>query len=179
MSPMSQSKAMSASDNLTVSHGWTLAAHPLFLDQLERLVAAVETERLKSVAGSRPTANAKLLAALFRLVFDIIPSNPGNPDYRQGSTLGQDRKHWFRAKFGNQRFRLFFRYSTQAKLIIFAWVNDEQSLRTYGARTDAYAVFRSMLDSGNPPEDWTELSKAALDRSSIERFASSTDRTEK
>ena len=31
------------------------------------------------------------------------------PEYRQGGTLGDDRKHWFRAKF-LQQYRLFFRY---------------------------------------------------------------------
>jgi excisionase family DNA binding protein len=28
-----------------------------------------------------------------------------------------------------RRFRLFFRYDTKAKIIVFAWVNDEQTLR--------------------------------------------------
>lgn len=62
--------------------------------------------------------------------------------YRQGSTLGDDYRHWFRAKFGNGRFRLFFLYDSMAKVIIFAWVNDETTLRTYGAKTDAYKVFK-------------------------------------
>jgi hypothetical protein len=50
-------------------------------------------------------------------------------------------------------------------------VNDENSLRTYGSRTDAYKVFRSMLDGGNPPDDWDELCKAASDKSAITRLA--------
>jgi toxin YhaV len=71
--------------------------------------------------------------------------------------LGPSRKHWFRAKFGGGRFRLFFRYSSSAKIIVYAWVNDNETLRTYGAKSDAYAVFKAMLDRGNPPEDWAEL----------------------
>ena len=85
------------------------------------------------------------------------PEDPSRADYRQGGTLGEDRKHWFRAKLGGGRFRLFFRYSSSAKIIIYAWVNDETTLRTYGAKTDAYAVFRKMLDKGNPPDDWAAL----------------------
>jgi toxin YhaV len=141
-------------------HGWELFAHPLFLDQLEKLTAAVERLREKDRRGWRTSANAKLLAALHKLVFETIPEDPTRPEYRQGGTLGRDRKHWFRAKFGGGRFRLFFRYSTSAKVIIFAWVNDETTLRTYGAKTDAYAVFRKMLDKGNPPDDWASLVKA-------------------
>jgi toxin YhaV len=142
-------------------NGWELFAHPLFLDQLEKLTAAVERARKKDPRSWRKSANAKLLAALHRLVFETIPEDPTRPEYRQGGTLGEDRKHWFRAKFGAGRFRLFFRYSAKAKVIIFAWVNDETTLRAYGAKTDAYAVFRKMLDKGNPPDDWAALLEAA------------------
>jgi len=140
---------------------WQLLAHPLFLDQLEKLGAAVERSRAEDPRGWRQSANAKLLAALRQLTFEIIPQDPARADYRQGATLGADRKHWFRAKFGGGRFRLFFRYSSSARVIVFAWVNDENSLRAYGAKSDAYAVFRQMLDKGNPPDDWASLLAAA------------------
>lgn len=144
-------------------NGWQLFAHPLFLDQIEKLAAAVEKARAKDPRSWRKSANAKLLAALRQLVFETIPQDPTRSEYRQGGTLGAARKHWFRAKFGGGRFRLFFRYSSGAKVIVFAWVNDETTLRTYGAKSDAYAVFRKMLDSGNPPDDWAALIAAASD----------------
>lgn len=137
--------------------GWCLLAHPLFLDQLEKLSAAVERLKQKEPQNWRESADAKLLAALRQLVFETIPQEPTRPVFRQGGTLGGDRKHWFRAKFGGGRFRLFFRYSASARVIIYAWVNDENTLRTYGARSDAYAVSRRMLDKGNPPDDWAAL----------------------
>ena len=138
-------------------NGWTLYAHPLFLDQLERLTVTVERAAKKDPKGYASTANAKLLAAMRKLMFEVIPVDPTRPEFRQGGTLGPERKHWFRAKFGSGRFRLFFRYSSSAKIIIYAWVNDANSLRTYGSKSDAYAVFRAMLDKGNPPEDWNAL----------------------
>ncbi|MCK5911681.1 MAG: type II toxin-antitoxin system YhaV family toxin [Caulobacter sp.] len=139
--------------------GWELFAHPEFTAQLERLVAAVARAKAKDPKGYAKTANAKLLAQLEALVWDIIPADPAHPSYRQGVTLGPAHKHWFRAKFGGGRFRLFFRYRTDAKIIVYAWVNDQDTLRTYGARTDAYAVFKSMLDDGSPPDDWRQLVK--------------------
>ena len=151
-------------------NGWQLFAHPLFLDQIDKLAGAVERARAKDPRGWRKSANAKLLAALRQLVFETIPQDPTRVEYRQGGTLGDARKHWFRAKFGNGRFRLFFRYSTSAKIIIFAWVNDETTLRTYGAKSDAYAVFRKMLDKGNPPDSWEALLTAASDSSARERL---------
>ncbi len=146
---------------MSITNGWHLFAHPLFLAQLEKLTVAVEKLQQSDPVGYQKTANAKLLAALRQLVFETIPSNPTRADYRQGGTLGSDRKHWFRAKFGNGRFRLFFRFDSKAKIIIFAWVNDETTLRTYGSKTDAYAVFRKMLDEGNPPDSWSALLDAS------------------
>jgi toxin YhaV len=40
--------------------------------------------------------------------------------------------HWRRAKFLS-RFRLFFRYNSKAKVIIYAWVNEENTLRKAGS----------------------------------------------
>jgi toxin YhaV len=142
---------------MTIVNGWTLYAHPLFTDQLDRLTTAVERAKRKDPKTYQSTANAKLLAQLQRLAFETIPVDPARPEFRQGGTLGPSRKHWFRAKFGGGRFRLFFRYSSSAKIIVYAWVNDSETLRTYGAKSDAYAVFKAMLDKGNPPEDWAEL----------------------
>lgn len=155
---------------MLVVNGWQLFAHPLFLDQIERLTAAVERARKKDAKGFAATANAKLLAALRKLAFETIPSDPTRPEYRQGGTLGAGRKHWFRAKLGGQRFRLFFRYNSAARIIIYAWVNDENSLRAYRSKTDAYAVFRAMLDKGDPPDDWDALVKAAASAPAKTRF---------
>ena len=65
---------------------------------------------------------------------------------------------------------MFFRFSTSAKVIVFAWVNDENTLRTYGSKSDAYAVFRKMLDKGNPPDDWAALLAAASESEARERL---------
>jgi toxin YhaV len=146
---------------MPVAGGWQLFAHPLFLDQIEKLTAAVERARAKDPRGWPHSANAKLLAALRQLMFTTIPQDPGRAEYRQGGTLGDGRRHWFRAKFGGGRFRLFFRYSSSAKIIIVAGVNDETTLRTYGSKSDAYAVFRRMLDKGDPPDSWAALLAAA------------------
>ncbi|MDN3711431.1 type II toxin-antitoxin system YhaV family toxin [Paracoccus cavernae] len=154
---------------LTIN-GWTILAHPLFLDQLEKLTQTVEALKAKKPEDYRKNANTKLLAALNKLVFEAVPADPTATAYRQGSTLGDDYKHWFRAKFGNGRFRLFFRYDSNAKVIIFAWVNDETTLRTYGAKTDAYTVFKGMLNDGNPPDDWAALHKAASEVEAVERL---------
>lgn len=154
---------------LTIN-GWTILAHPLFLDQLEKLTGTVEALKAKKPDECQKNANTKLLAALNKLVFQTVPADPTATAYRQGATLGDAYKHWFRAKFGNGRFRLFFRYDSNAKVIIFAWVNDETTLRTYGAKTDAYKVFKGMLEDGNPPDDWSALHWAASAQGAVDRL---------
>jgi len=147
-------------------NGWKLFAHPLFLSQFEALLAQVELLRQQHPDGYGRKKPAKLLAAISKLIFDVIPQDPARPEYRLGDTLGDEYKHWFRAKF-YQQYRLFFRYHKASKVIVFAWVNDEDSLRAYGSSEDAYRVFRRMLESGHPPNDWDGLleeSKASTER---------------
>lgn len=152
---------------LLVVNGWRIGLHLQILIQLERLITAVEKDRLE---GRRSSQAAMILASLRKLMFIDIPADPARTIYRQGHTLGDGRKHWFRAKFGNGRYRLFFRYSTRARIILFAWVNDEKSLRTYGSPTDAYATFSHMLDAGNPPDDWDTLLKACATDDTVARL---------
>lgn len=144
-----------SADPLAIN-GWALYAHPLFLDQIEALIAQVEQLRGKDpVAYVRKNA-AKRLAAISHLIFEAIPQDPTRPEYRQGGALGERRKHWFRARFF-QQYRLFFRYHQPSRVIVYVWVNDEDSKRAYESGNDAYRVFRKMLDAGCPPDDWNSL----------------------
>ena len=139
-----------------VIHGWTIFAHPLFLDQLEALMQHVDALRQKDPRGYSKKNAAKRLAAISKLAFEDIPQDPTRPEYRQGNTLGNENKHWFRAKFF-QQYRLFFRFHAPSKMIVFAWVNDDNTKRAYESDDDAYRVFSKMLASGHPPSDWAQL----------------------
>lgn len=136
--------------------GWTIYAHPLFLEQLEALTAQVEELKRKDPVGFGKKNATNRLAAIAKLTFEVIPQDPTRPEYRQGNTLGDEHRHWFRAKFF-QQYRLFFRFHAQARVIVFAWVNDEDTKRAYESADDAYRVFRRMLDSVRPPSDWDQL----------------------
>lgn len=139
-----------------VVNGWTLFAHPLFLDQVAELVEKVAALKAANPAGYRGKNAVKRLAAINKLIFDEIPSDPADPKFRQGNTLGDEHRHWFRAKFF-QQYRLFFRFHAESRIIVFAWVNDDTTLRAYDSRSDAYRVFKGMLEDGNPPGDWKAL----------------------
>lgn len=116
----------------------------------------VETLRRKDPTGYLQKNAGKRLAAIGTLAFEVIPQDPARAEFRQGNTLGEGHKHWFRAKFF-QQYRLFFRYHAPSKVIVYAWVNDEGTKRAYERSDDAYGAFRKMLERGPRPDDWNKL----------------------
>jgi toxin YhaV len=141
-------------------HGWALLFHAGLIEQLRKLQAAAERAERNDPQGAQHNANVKLLRALSQLILDGIPGDPSRDAYRQGNTMGTAFRHWRRAKIG-RRFRLFFRYDSHARVIVYAWVNDAQTLRSAGSKSDPYAVFETMLSRGNPPDDWAVLMAAS------------------
>lgn len=143
-----------------IANGWKLYLHPLFEQQLRSLVDQVDRLAKRDPAGYREHPAAKLLATINRYMREVIPRDPNAREFRQGDTLGTDNRHWFRAKF-HQRYRLFYRFSSSERVIVYAWVNDERTLRKAGSKSDPYRVFRAMLEAGDPPATMEELLKRA------------------
>ena len=94
----------------------------VFSTRLENLHAAARRAHKRGDSGN---ANIKLFERISRLVLETIPADPGGAEYRLGNTLGGEHRHWRRAKIG-RRFRLFFRYDTTSRVIVYAWVNDRE-----------------------------------------------------
>ena len=141
-------------------HGWNLLFHDGLIEQLQKLQTAAQKAKAQDPQGFESNANLKLFNALAQLMLETVPSDPSRDEYRQGNTMGPAFRHWRRAKLG-RRFRLFFRFDSKTRIIIFAWVNDENTLRSSGSKTDPYAVFQKMLQRGNPPDDWAALVSAS------------------
>ena len=141
-------------------HGWNLLFHACLVGQLQKLYAAAERAKRRDPRGSDTNANVRLFVALSKLIFEAVPSDPNREEYRQGNTMGSAYRHWRRAKIG-RRFRLFFRFDSKTRIIIFAWVNDAHTLRASGSKNDPYMVFRQMLERGCPPDDWGTLLSAS------------------
>lgn len=139
-------------------NGWTILFHRQMVDQLEGLA---ETYR-RALEADPETAplkpQAKLLAAVSDHILRVVPENPADRRFEQGNTIGQEHRGWRRVKIF-QRFRLFFRFHSPSRTIVFAWLNDEGSLRARGSRDDVYRTFKRMLERGNPPSDWSALVK--------------------
>lgn len=143
-----------------VVNGWTLLQDPAFSEGYENLVATVGGLREKHPETYQKKAPTKILAAIEKLTKEVIPADPTSSAFDLGNTIGPEHRAWKRAKF-LQQFRLFFRYDTKSKIIIYGWVNDENTKRAYGSKTDAYWVFQKRLAAGDPPTDWSDLMRRA------------------
>jgi len=56
-------------------------------------------------------------------------------------------------------------------LTMHAWVNDVGTQRAYESSEDAYQVFRKMLKSGHPPDNWGQLlAEARTEEQGLQRF---------
>jgi toxin YhaV len=142
-------------------NGWRLYAHPAFSQPLDALILAVETLQRKQPEAYRSHPKTKLLKRTLDLILVEIPRDPNAPEFQLGNTLGTAYRHWRRAKFLG-RFRLFFRFSSAHKAIVYAWVaytraGDAGTLRKAGSHSDPYAVFTKRLQEGNPPDEWDDL----------------------
>jgi len=152
------------------ANGWQLFQHPLFKDQFDRLLAEVE-----KLAQTQPNSytnhkSAKLLKRITDLISTEIPADPGHERFNQGTTLGHGYQHWKRAKFGkDRRYRLFFRYEQRKiggklrRVLIYAWVNDESTLRKAGDKNDPYNLFAKGLKAGKPPDSIEALLKESVE----------------
>lgn len=142
-------------------NNWDLFYFRLFaerLTQLEQDVAALAAADPNGFSGH---PKAKLLRAVFDSITQDVPGNPEHEKFRLGKTLDA-YSNWRRVKRGlPPRYRLFFKFTSAQRKIIYAWLNDDSTLRKDGDRNDVYEVFKRLLRRGEVPDSIDELLRQA------------------
>ncbi len=110
-----------------VVNGYTLLFHPALVAQLERLLLGVTRDGTRE---SKSGTQSKGTAA---------------------TSSAKVLAHLYFAMLGEIPFR------QDLRLIVYGWVNDSETLRSYGSTTDASRRFGQMLEAGTPPDDWPTL----------------------
>lgn len=134
-------------------NGWKIFYHPVFGDHYNQLRArARELKETLSADEFKAHSEVKLLAAVKRAITEVVPTDPNRADF----WLRDDLAKFRRVKgFGlPDRCRLFYVFSSAAKTVIYLYLNDAGTLRKEGARTDPYAVFADLVDSGKLGDDY-------------------------
>jgi len=148
-----------------IANGWRLYYYRIFKAALDELELAVSKLAANDPEGYKTQPQTKLLASVFRVITQLVPANPDAPDLRLGKTLGSGNTHWRRVKKGMpDRYRLFFRFaSNPVKVVVHVWLNDENTLRKAGSKTDMYEAFKRKLARGVVPNDIDALLREALE----------------
>lgn len=146
-----------------VANGWRLYYYRTFKVALDELEAAVAKLARRDPLGYKSHPRTKLLASVHRAVTTLVPANPDAPAFRLGKWLGSEHTHWRRVKNSMpDRYRLLFRFASKpAKVIVYVWFNDEDTLRKAGSKTDVYEAFKRMLSRGIVPNDIEALLREA------------------
>ena len=132
-------------------HSWNLLFHDGLIEQLQKLQTAAQKAQTQDTQGFESNANVKLFNALAQLMLETVPSDPSRDEYRQGNTMGPAFRHWRRAKLG-RRFRLFFRFDSKTRIIIFMAMMEAQTyLAKRQARADLNAFDAVMARTGGEP----------------------------
>ncbi|MBU6451681.1 MAG: type II toxin-antitoxin system YhaV family toxin [Cyanobacteria bacterium REEB67] len=142
-----------------IINAWQLVQDKMFTEQLNKLIAEIVKLQQTQPESFKEHPKTKKLARIYKLMLEEIPADPAHAQWNQGNTLGEDFRFWKRAKFGPNHFRLFFRYDGSRQVIIYAWMNDEKTLRKDGDKNDPYAIFAKGLRNGDPPSDLNDLLK--------------------
>jgi toxin YhaV len=142
-----------------IFNGWQIFYHRAFSAALNELESEVTVIAKRDPRGYKNHPKTRLLASVLSAIMVRVPAHPDLPDFRLGATLGKEYAHWRRVKKGMpQRYRLFFRFaSAPVKLVVYVWLNDEDSLRKAGSKTDVYETFRRMLARGDVPRGIAQL----------------------
>jgi len=144
--------------------GWNLFQFKPFAQRLRSLTQDVAKMAQADPSGYKQHPKAKLLASVYRSISEVVPANPTDPVFRLGHTLGKSHGNWRRVKKDlPQRYRLFFMFACNPlQVIIYAWLNDEATLRKEGSCTDVYEVFKRMLERGEVPSTIDELIQGSV-----------------
>jgi toxin YhaV len=146
-------------------NGWNLFQFKPFALRLLALTLDVARLAQADPTGYKQHPKTKLLASVYQSMIVNVPTNPADPAFRLGHTLGKSHGNWRRVKKGlPQRHRLFFMFaSNPLAVVIYAWLNDDDTLRKEGRRTDVYEVFKRMLERGDVPSSIEELIQGSMD----------------
>ena len=130
---------------MTVKNNYLLKAHEIFFQRARALNDVVKTLSKKlSDEELKQHETVKLAKRVYMATLEVIPQNPNDPAYY----LKDDLKKYRRYKQGLERYRLFFAFSTTPKIILYLYLNDQDTLRKEGSKHDPYEIFRGFVRQG-------------------------------
>ena len=133
-----------------MKNSYLLRYHEIYYRRITKLKGQVKELRHKlSDEDFKQHEVVKLAYRIRQADQEIIPQDPDRPEYR----LTGELKKYRRYKQGLQRYRLFFCFSNQPKMILYLYLNDEKHLRKAGGKSDSYEEFKKLAGKGHFSHD--------------------------
>lgn len=142
-----------------ICNNYRIKIHSLF--KADFLILIGEVQQLKNKLSREEYLEhpqVKWLTIIKKLIKERIPENPGHQDYfcANGSSVLKDYPNIRRKKI-QERYRLFFVFSSNPAEIGYIWFNGEDTLRKYGSRKDPYNIMLTYLKNGSIPENSKDI----------------------
>ena len=135
---------------MTVKNNYLLKTHEIFFQRTVELNDEVKALSKKlSHEELQQHETVKLAKRVYTATLEVIPQNPNDPAYY----LKDDLKKYRRYKQGLERYRLFFGFSSAAKIILYLYLNDGDTLRKEGDKNDPYEIFKGFVRQGRVSHD--------------------------
>ena len=142
-------------------NNWDLFYFTLFAERLTQLEQDVTALAIADPQGYVGHPKAKLLRAVVESITTDVPANPDHEKFRLGKMLDA-YSNWRRVKRGlPPRYRLFFKFTSAQHKVVYAWLNDDSTLRKDSDKNDVYEVFKRLLRRGDVPDSIEELLRRA------------------
>ncbi len=129
--------------------GYLLKYHEFYHQRIQELKERVKEldQRLRPEEFRRH--EVVKLALRVRRAEQEIAQDPNRPEYLLHGELRKFRRY----KRGLGRYRIIFCFSEQPPIIVFLYLNTEESLRKEGGRHDPYEEFKAFLRRGGVSHD--------------------------
>jgi len=128
-----------------MENNYLLQYHEFYYQRVTQLKEQVKELKIKlSDEEFKQHEIVKLAYRIRQADQEIIPQDPDKPDYR----LTGELKKYRRYKQRLQRYRLMFCFSSQPKIIIYLYLNDEKHLRKEGDKHDPHNEFTKLVKRG-------------------------------
>ena len=129
-----------------------LKYHELYHQRIQQLKARVRELKERLEPSEFRRHETVKLAVRIRDAEDEIAEDPDRRDYLLRDELRKFRRY----KKGLGRYRIIFCFSNHPPIILFLYLNTEDSLRKEGGRRDPYEEFKSLLRRGRVSHDPTD-----------------------
>lgn len=128
-----------------MKNDYLLKAHDIYYKRSVDLNNKVKLLKEKlSAQELKEHETVKLASRVYKATFKHIPANPNHIEFR----LKGDLKKYRRYKQGLKRYRLFFCFSNNPKIILYIYLNNEKNLRKEGDKNDPYQKFLKFINQG-------------------------------